>query len=142
MDFNIINTWIFELNSLWRIITLTVLLYAILRFTFNLLKNIHFKPIDLRIALFGLIFSNIYLFIELISYFISPEIMLWSNGFNQILKNNNDFYFLIASPFYIFFGVMSINVGWSLLKKATTNKKRLSRIIFFYTIGVIFLLTG
>ena|SRR6056300_450297 len=142
MDFNILNTWIFELNSLWRIITLTVLLYAILRFAFNLLKNIHFKPIDLRIALFGLIFSNIYLFIELISYFISPEIMLWSNGFNQILKNNNDFYFLIASPFYIFFGVMSINVGWSLLKKATTNKKRLSRIILFYTIGVIFFLTG
>ena len=85
MDYTLIYTWVFQLNSFWKIVTLTVLFYTIFRFIFSLLKNLNFKPLDLRITLFGLIFSNIYLSIKLILYLLSPKLKLWSNGFNEIL---------------------------------------------------------
>jgi len=142
MDYTLIYTWVFQLYSFWKIVTLTVLFYTIFRFIFSLLKNLNFKPLDLRITLFGLIFSNIYLSIKLILYLLSPKLNLWFNGFNEIINNNDVFYFLIESPFYNIFAVLLINIGWSLFKKASSNKKRFSRVILFYTIGLLFLFLG
>ena len=142
MDYTLIYTWVFQLHSFWKIVTLTVLFYTIFRFIFSLLKNLNFKPLDLRITLFGLIFSNIYLSIKLILYLLSPKLKLWSNGFNEIFNNIDVFYLLIESPFYNIFAVLIINIGWSLFKKATSNKKRFSRVILFYTIGLLFLYLG
>ena len=148
MDYTLIYTWVFQLHSFWKIVTLTVLFYTIFRSKETIkdgeliLKNLNFKPLDLRITLFGLIFSNIYLSIKLILYLLSPKLKLWSNGFNEIFNNNDVFYLLIESPFYNIFAVLLINIGWSLFKKATSNKKRFSRVILFYTIGLLFLFLG
>ena len=112
-----IYNWILQLFTLWTVLNLLVLFYTFYRFSFAVLKNKIFKPLDLRIVLFGLIFSVIQLFIEPIY-----------------------FSYLIKYPFVNLIGVLSILIGWSIFKKARSDKKRFLRILIFYFIGFVLIL--
>ncbi|MDB3875045.1 hypothetical protein N9321_01735, partial [Flavobacteriaceae bacterium] len=73
MNLKIIFDWFLQLHSLWAILTLSIIFYSILRFFFKAYQNKIFKPLDLRVALFTLIFSHIQFAIGIILYFISPK---------------------------------------------------------------------
>ena len=140
MNINLIYEWVLQLYSLWAILTLTILFYTILRFFFNAYHNKVFKSTDLRIALFGLIFSNIQLVIGAILYFISPKFSWWHNGIEQIFQNEEYFFYLVKRPVLIVLAILSITIGWSLFKKAKTDKTRFVRLGMLNLIGFLLLL--
>ena len=141
MELSLIYKWILQLHSLWSIITLSLLIYTTFRSFYKLSKNKIFTNLDLRIALFGLIFSFFQFIIGLVLYFISPNLSQWENPINEIFKNKLYLFNLIGFPILNIFGVLAISIGWSLFKKGNTNKKRFLRISFFYLIGSLFFLT-
>lgn len=135
-----IYNWILQLFTLWTVLNLLVLFYTFYRFSFAVLKNKIFKPLDLRIVLFGLIFSVIQLFILIVLYFISPKFNWWQFDFDKIFNEPIYFSYLIKYPFVNLIGVLSILIGWSIFKKARSDKKRFLRILIFYFIGFILIL--
>lgn len=142
MNINLIYEWILQLYSLWAILTLTIIFYTILRFFFNAYHNKVFKSTDLRVALFGLIFSNIQFIIGAILYFLSPKFSWWQNGIGEIFQNEEYFFYLVKRPFLIVLAILSITIGWSLFKKAKTEKTRFVRLGIFNLIGFLLLLAA
>ena len=142
MNINLIYEWILQLYSLWAILTLTIIFYTILRFFFNAYHNKVFKSTDLRVALFGLIFSNIQFVIGAILYFLSPKFSWWQNGIGEIFQNEEYFFYLVKRPFLIVLAILSITIGWSLFKKAKTEKTRFVRLGIFNLIGFLLLLAA
>ena len=140
MNLEIIFEWILQLHSLWAVLTLSIIFYSILRFFFNAYQNKLFKPLDLRIALFTLIFSHIQFAIGIILYFISPKFKWWENGVEQIIQNDQYFFYLLKHPGLNILGLLSITIGWSLFKKAKTNHKRFIRLAIFYLLGFLLIL--
>ena len=140
MNLTIIFEWILQLHSLWAILTMTIIFYTVLRFFFSALQTKIFKLLDLRIALFTLIFCHIQFVIGIILYFLSPKFKWWYNGLEEILENNEYFFYLVKHPLLNIFSILSITIGWSLFKKAKTNQKRFIRIGIFYLIGFLLIL--
>jgi len=140
MNLTIIFEWILQLHSLWAILTMTIIFYTVLRFFFNALQNKIFTLLDLRIALFTLIFCHIQFIIGIVLYFLSPKFKWWYNGLEEILENNEYFFYLVKHPLLNIFSILSITIGWSLFKKANTNQKRFTRIGIFYLIGFLLIL--
>ena len=66
------------LDYYWSYIVLLVLIYAVFNALIGKIKGKDFESKDLRISLFGLIFSHFQLLIGLILYSLSP----W---FNQVI---------------------------------------------------------
>ena len=128
-------------HSYWAFFVLIILLIAI----FNaLIKRILRKPFnstDLRISLFGLIFSHIQLFIGLILYFISPWFGQWSSLGTGVMKNNESRLFLVVHPVTNILAILFITIGWSLQKKQSESSKKFLRITLFYGFGYILLLS-
>ena len=61
-----------NVHSYWAYFLLLVLILAILNAIAGKIKGKDFESRDLRLSLFGLIFSHIQLLIGLILYFVSP----------------------------------------------------------------------
>lgn len=140
MSIDIIFSWVLQLHSLWAILTIVIIFYSIIRFFFNAYLNKIFKPLDLRIALFTLIFSHIQFAIGTVLYFISPKFKWWENGIEQVAQNDQYFFYLLKHPLLNILGLLSITIGWSLFKKAKTNYKRYMRLGIFYLIGFLLIL--
>ena len=138
MELSLIYKWILQLHSLWSILTLSLLIFTIIKCLYKLSKNKLFTALDLRIALFALIFSFFQFVIGLILYFISPNLYHWENPINEIFENKIYLFHLVEYPIYNILGFLTISIGWSLFKKAKTNKKKFLRISFFYIIGSFF----
>ncbi len=100
-----IYNWILQLFTLWTVLSLLVLFYTFYRFSFAVLKNKIFKPLDLRIVLFGLIFSVIQLFILIVLYFVSPKFNWWQFDFDKIFNEPIYFSYLIIYPCVNLIGV-------------------------------------
>jgi len=129
------------LHSYWAFFTLLILLIAIINAFRGWLKGSPFKSIDLRISLFGLIFSHIQLLLGLILYFVSPYFSRWGSGVKEIMQNSTLRLYLIEHPFINIIAIVFITLGWSLHKKQKTDKKKFFRIMLFYFIGLILILS-
>ena len=67
-----------NIHSYWAFFVLIILVVGILNAFVGKSKGREFTAKDLRISLFGLIFSHIQLLIGLILYFVSPWFDQWS----------------------------------------------------------------
>ena len=77
-----------NIHSYWAYLVLLVLILGILNAIVGKIKGKDFESKDLRLSLFGLIFSHIQLLIGLILYFVSPWFDQWSNlGIEGVMKN-------------------------------------------------------
>lgn len=101
-----------------------------------------FGSIDLRLSLFGLIFSHIQLLIGLILYFVSPWFDQWSSlGVGGVMKDATVRLYLVEHPFTNIIAIVLITMGWSMHKRQTLDSKKFSRIAIFYTLGLLLLLS-
>ena len=127
-------------HSYWAFFVLTILLIAILNALIKRISKKSFNSIDLRISLFGLIFSHIQLLIGLILYFISPWFDQWSSLGMGVMKNNESRLYLVEHPITNILAILFITIGWSLHKKQSESSKKFLRISLFYGFGYILLL--
>lgn len=130
-----------SVHSYWTYLVFLVLVIAIINSVKGVFtKQKSFENIDLRIALFGLIFSHIQLFISLLLYFISPWFKQWSNLGIDVFTDSQSRLYLVEHPLMNILAILLIRMGWSMHKRQTEASKKLLRIAIFYGLGVIFLL--
>jgi hypothetical protein len=132
---------ILSLHSRLAYVVLIVLVLAILNAFWGLLGKRSFGNRDLRLSLFGLIFSHIQLLLGIITYFISPYFSAWESGMGAVMKDATLRLFLVEHPTTNILAIVLITMGWSLHKKATDALKKFFRIGVFYGLGLLLLLS-
>ena len=101
-----------------------------------------FESKDLRVSLFGLIFSHLQLLIGLILYFVSPWFGQWSDlGIGGVMGNSEARLYLVEHPFTNIIAIILITMGWSLHKRQSDPGKKFLRIGLFYGLGLLLLLS-
>ena len=128
-------------HSYWAFFVLLILILAILNSIRGKVSGKYFGANDLRISLFGLIFSHIQLLIGLILYFISPWFKQWSSMGMGVIKNTESRLYLIEHPITNILAIILITIGWSLHKRQSDSSKKFLRIALFYGLGFVFLLS-
>ena len=131
-----------NVHSYWAYFLLLVLILAILNAIAGKIKGKDFESKDLRLSLFGLIFSHIQLLIGLILYFVSPWFKQWSNlGMGGVMKDSQTRLFLVEHPITNILAIVLITMGWSLHKRQSDPGKKFLRIAVFYGLGLLLLLS-
>ena len=126
------------LHYYWSYLALLVLTYAVFNSLIGKIKGKDFESKDLRISLFGLIFSHIQLLIELMLYFISPWFNHWSKlGIVNLISNSQIRFYLVEYPLINIISILLITLGWSVHKKQSDPGKKFLRIILFYGLGLL-----
>ena len=128
-------------HSYWAFFVLFVLVAAIVNAFIGRYMVKEFSVKDLRISLFGLIFSHIQLLIGLILYFVSPWFGKWSALGMGVMKDSQARLYLVEHPITNLIAVVLITMGWSMHKRQSLDAKKFSRIGIFYTIGLLLLLS-
>ena len=85
-------------HSYWTFLTLIMIALVVLNAIHGKVYGKIFRVNDLRISLFGIIFSQIQLLIGLILYFISPWFDKWSFMGIGIIKNEESRFYLVEYP--------------------------------------------
>ena len=131
-----------NVHSYWAYFLLLVLILAILNAIAGKIKGKDFESRDLRLSLFGLIFSHVQLLIGLILYFVSPWFKQWSNlGMGGVMKDSQTRLFLVEHPITNILAIVLITMGWSLHKRQSDPGKKFLRIAIFYGLGLLLLLS-
>ena len=131
-----------NVHSYWAYLALLVLILGILNAITGKIKGKDFESKDLRISLFGLIFSHIQLLIGLILYFVSPWFEQWSNlGIGGVMKDAQARLYLVEHSFANIFAIVLITMGWSLHKRQSDPEKKFMRIALLYGFGLLLLLS-
>ena len=135
------STLIENLHYTWTILLLLILFTNVLNSVFGRISGKKFSILDLRICLFGIIFSYFHLLISLTLYFISSSLDQWSeNDLNNIIMSNELRSDLIINPLINLFAVCFVNLGWKLKKKHFKSSKKYIRVAIFYGLGLILFL--
>ena len=128
-------------HSYWTFLTLIIIAIAVLNAIHGKVYGKIFRVNDLRISLFGIIFSLIQLLIGFILYFISPWFDKWSSMGIGIIKNEESRFYLVEYPITNILAILLINIGWSLHKRQSESSKKFIRIALFYGFGFVFLIS-
>ena len=129
-------------HSYWAYLVLLILVLAIFNALIGKIKGKDFESKDLRVSLFGLIFSHLQLLIGLILYFVSPWFGQWSDlGVGGVMRNSEARLYLVEHPFTNIIAIVLITMGWSLHKRQSDPGKKFLRIGIFYGLGLILLLS-
>ena len=135
------STLIENLHYNWTILLLLILFTNVLNSVFGRISEKKFSTLDLRICVFGIIFSYFHLLISLTLYFISSSLDQWSeNDLNNIIMSNELRSDLIINPLINLFAVYFVNLGWKLKKKHFKSSKKYIRVAIFYGLGLILFL--
>ena len=131
-----------NIHSYWAYLVLLVLILGILNAIGGKIKGRDFESKDLRLSLFGLIFSHIQLLIGLILYFVSPWFDQWSDlGVGGVMKDAQVRLYLVEHPITNILAIVLITMGWSLHKRQSDPGKKFLRIALFYGFGLLLLLS-
>ncbi|MDC1217211.1 hypothetical protein N8131_03720 [Flavobacteriaceae bacterium] len=130
------------IHSYWAYLVLLILAVGIFNSFLGKILRRDFSTKDLRISLFGLIFSHIQLVIGLILYFVSPWFGKWSELGVGVMKNAETRLYLIEHPITNILAIVLITMGWSMHKRQSLSGKKFLRIGLFYTLGLVLLLSG
>ncbi len=131
-----------NIHSYWAYLVLLILILGIFNAIAGKIKGKDFESKDLRLSLFGLIFSHIQLLIGLILYFVSPWFGQWSDlGIGGVMNNAQVRLYLVEHPFANILAIVLITMGWSLHKRQSDPGKKFLRIAFFYGLGLLLLLS-
>ena len=131
-----------NVHSYWAYLALLVLILGIFNAIAGKIKGKDFESKDLRISLFGLIFSHIQLLIGLVLYFVSPWFDQWSKlGVGGVMKDTQARLYLVEHSFANIFAIVLITMGWSLHKRQSDPEKKFMRIALFYGFGLLLLLS-
>ena len=127
-----------NLHYNWTILLFLILFINVLNSIFSRISGKKFSTLDLRICLFGLIFSYFHLLISLTLYFVSSSFDQWfENGLNNIMMNNELRSNLVINPLINILAVCFVNLGWKLKKNHFKSSKKFLRVAIFYGLGLI-----
>ncbi len=127
-----------NLHYNWTVLLLLILFINVLNAFFRRISGKIFSTLDLRICLFGLIFSYFHLLISLTLYFISSTFDQWfENSIDNIVTSNELRSNLVINPLTNILAVCFVNLGWKLKKNHFKSSKKFLRVAIFYGLGLI-----
>ena len=127
-----------NLHYNWTVLLLLILFINVLNAFFRRISGKKFSSLDLRICLFGLIFSYFHLLISLTLYFISSTFDQWfENSIDNIVTSNELRSNLVINPLTNILAVCFVNLGWKLKKNHFKSSKKFLRVAIFYGLGLI-----
>ena len=127
-----------NLHYNWTVLLLLILFINVLNAFFRRISGKKFSTLDLRICLFGLIFSYLHLLISLTLYFISSTFDQWfENSIDNIVTSNELRSNLVINPLTNILAVCFVNLGWKLKKNHFKSSKKFLRVAIFYGLGLI-----
>jgi len=137
------STLIENLHYNWTILLLLVLFINVLNSIFSSISGKKFSILDLRICLFGLIFSYFHLLISITLYLIFPFFNKWfENSLSYIIMNNELRSNLVINPLINILAVCFVNLGWKLKKNHFKSSKKFLRVAIFYGLGLVLFLSA
>ncbi|MDB4228882.1 hypothetical protein N9786_01175 [Flavobacteriaceae bacterium] len=128
-------------HSYWAFFVLFILVAVIINAFIGRYMGKEFSTKDLRISLFGLIFSHIQLLNGLILYFVSPWFDQWAAIGMGVMKDAQARLYLVEHPITNILAIVLITIGWSMHKRQSESSKKFLRIILFYSLGLLLLLS-
>ena len=128
-------------HSYWAFFVLFILVAVIINAFIGRYMGKEFSTKDLRISLFGLIFSHIQLLIGLILYLVSPWFDQWAAIGMGVMKDAQARLYLVEHPITNILAIVLITIGWSMHKRQSESSKKFLRIILFYSLGLLLLLS-
>ena len=118
---------------------LAALIFAIVYTLIGFMGNKPFTEGNRKIALIGLISAHIQLLIGLILYFVSP---LGSSNFSGAnMKDSTSRLYMLEHPLMMILAIVLITVGYSRAKKLQDSNQKYKKILIFYTLGLILILS-
>ena len=131
-----------NIHSYWAYLVLLVLILCIFNAITGKINGKDFESRDLRLSLFGLIFSHLQLLVGLILYFVFPWFDQWSNlGMGGVMKDAQARLFLVEHPFTNILAIALITIGWSVHKQQSDPSKKFLRIALLYGLGLLLLMS-
>jgi NADH:ubiquinone oxidoreductase subunit 2 (subunit N) len=118
---------------------LAALIFAIVYNLIGFMGNKPFTEGNRKIALIGLIAAHIQLLIGLVLYFISPMGMSNFSGAN--MKDSTARLYMLEHPLMMILAIVLITVGYSRAKKLQDSHQKYKKILIFYTLGLILILS-
>lgn len=128
-----------HLHSGFAYLLLAALIFSILYILISYVGKKPFTDKHRKIALIGFIASHVQLLFGLILYFISP--LGVSNISGEVMKNAELRLYAIEHPLTMIIAIVLITIGYSKAKKLTDSDQRYKKILIFYTIGLILILS-
>src|SRR5690606_33507404 len=118
---------------------LAVLTFAIIYTLIGFMGNKPFTEGNRKVALIGLIASHIQLLIGLVLYFVSPNGLSNFSGAN--MKDSMSRLLMLEHPLVNIIAIVLITIGYSKAKKLTDSNARYKKILIFFTLGLILILS-
>ena len=132
-----------NLHYNWTILLLLILFINVLNGIFGRISGKKFSILDLRICLFGLIFSYFHLLISLTLYLIFPFFNEWfENSLINTITNNELRSNLVVKPLINILAVCFVNLGWKLKENHFKSSKKFLRVAIFYGLGLILFISA
>ena len=132
-----------NLHYNWTILLILTLFINVLNSVFGRISGKEFSSLDLRVCLFGLIFSYFHLLISLTLYFISSTFDQWfENSIDNIVTSNELRSNLVINPLTNILAVCFVNLGWKLKKNHFKSSKKFLRVAIFYGLGLILFISA
>ncbi len=132
-------TGLLHLHSYFAYLLLAALVFSIVYILMAYINKQPFTDKHRKIALIGFIASHVQLLFGLILYFVSPLGM--SNISGAVMKNAEMRLYAVEHPLTMLIGVILITVGYSKAKKLTDSDQRYKKILIFYIIGLVLILS-
>ena len=132
-------TGLLHLHSYFAYLLLAALVFSIVYILMAYINKQPFTEKHRKIALIGFIASHMQLLFGLILYFVSPLGM--SNISGAVMKNAEMRLYAVEHPLTMLIGVILITIGYSKAKKLTDSDQRYKKILIFYIIGLILILS-
>lgn len=131
-------TGVRHLHSAFAYILLAALIFSIIYTLVGYLQKKPFTDANRKISLIGLISAHLQLVIGFVLYFISPLGLSNFSGAN--MKDSMSRLYMLEHPLTMIIAIVLITIGYSKAKRLTVDNQRYSKILIFYTLGLILIL--
>ncbi|MEN8137222.1 MAG: hypothetical protein ABFR62_02210 [Bacteroidota bacterium] len=128
-------------HSNWALITLILLLITIINAVIGILMKRDFGFIDKKLSLYSLIAVYIQIILGLVSYMISKITQSAMQDFGSAMKDTTLRLFAVEHPLMMIIGSLLITIGFIKAKKATADTTKFNKILVFYILGFILILS-
>lgn len=128
-----------HLHSGFAYLLLAILVISIIYVLMGFVNKKPFTEGTRKIALAGFIAAHLQLLFGLILYFVSPLGIESLSG--EAMKNANLRLYVVEHPLTMLIGIVLITIGYSRAKKSTVDADRYKKILIFYVIGLVLILS-
>lgn len=128
-----------QIHSLFAYLPLLFLTVAIVFNAYSWLSKKPFAKSNKLVALLGMISVHTQFLIGLILYFISP--LGLSNLSGAAMKDSQSRLYVLEHPLVMILALTLITIGYSQANRVLNDISKYKKIVIFYLIGLIFILT-